>query len=410
MPLFEKLTHTGNRSKLDSSFKWGKITHNFGDDYKNKPLVLNKKLVNSKMSKAETNETVLQHDVCDLGESTGDIFEQLHKNRDFTILKALSLPKFWETSPTAWFVVAENFFTCQNILSEQVKFYCVVNALEAKHIEKISHVLIDNNAVAPYQSLKQAILKTFEVSETIKLNKLLSLPAIDLGQNLKRPTELLLEMRGLLGQSSPVGPVAESLLKQMFLDKLPSQIKVFLAAAPNSSLEELASKAVDIMQVSKPTLGQGSINSQITAQPSSSQESQNYNLTQMLINQNFDDKLNKLSESINKLQAGTYLKSSETSNNPCVSCSPARMHKPQAPRPQQYSNASNQAFRQRRFNSYQNNNGHRFSFSTRFEPTNQQHNSSNLCYYHTRFGKRARKYIPPCLMSNPKNVSGSPQQ
>ena len=53
MPLFEKLTHIGNRSKLDSSFKSGKITHNFGDDYKNKPLVLNEKLVNSKMSKAK---------------------------------------------------------------------------------------------------------------------------------------------------------------------------------------------------------------------------------------------------------------------------------------------------------------------------------------------------------------------
>ena len=43
--------------------------------------------------------------------------------------------------------------------------------------------------------------------------------------------------------------------------------------------------------------------------------------------------LNKLSESINKLQKGAYLKTSETSNNPCVSCSPARMHKPQAPAP-----------------------------------------------------------------------------
>ena len=59
----------------------------------------------------------------------------------------------------------------------------MVNALEAKHIEKISHVLINNNVVAPHQFLKQATLKTFEASETFKLNKLLSLPAIDLGQN-----------------------------------------------------------------------------------------------------------------------------------------------------------------------------------------------------------------------------------
>ena len=127
-------------------------------------------------------------------------------------------------------------------------------------------------------------------------------------------------MRGLLGQPLPLGPVAESLLKQLFLNKLPSQIKVILAATSNSSLEELASKAEDIMQVSKPRLEQGFINSQITAQPSSSQKPQNYYSTQMLINQNFDDKLNKLSESlnINKLQECTYLKTSETSNNSCV--------------------------------------------------------------------------------------------
>ena len=52
----------------------------------------------------------------------------------------------------------------------------------------------------------------------------------------------------------------------------------------------------------------------------------------MLINQNFDDKLYKLSESMKKLQECTYLKTSETSNNPGVSFSPARMLRQQTPR------------------------------------------------------------------------------
>ena len=84
--------------------------------------------------------------------------------------------------------VAENLFASQNILSEHVKFHFLVNALEAKHIEKISHLLIENSVGAPYQSLKQALVKTFEANKTFILNKLLSLPAIDLGQNLKRLT------------------------------------------------------------------------------------------------------------------------------------------------------------------------------------------------------------------------------
>ena len=177
----------------------------------------------------------------------------------------------------------------------------------------------------PYQSFKQALLKPFETSDIFNLNKRLSLPAIDLSQNLNRQTELLLEMRSLLGQPFSLGPVAKSLLKQMFLDKLPSQIKAILLATPDSSLGELANKAKNIMQVSKPTLGQGSINTQITVQLSSSQEPVNYNVTQILINQTFDYKLSKLFKSTNKLQQCTYLKTSETSNNPCVSFSPARM-------------------------------------------------------------------------------------
>ena len=32
-----------------------------------------------------------------------------------------------------------------------VKFHCVVNAVEVKHIEKISHVLFGNSVVAPYR-------------------------------------------------------------------------------------------------------------------------------------------------------------------------------------------------------------------------------------------------------------------
>ena len=79
MSFFVKITHVGNRSKLDNLFKNKKITHNLGDDYKNKPLVPNKKLDNNlKMNKIETTKCVLQHKVCDICIATGDIFEQFH--------------------------------------------------------------------------------------------------------------------------------------------------------------------------------------------------------------------------------------------------------------------------------------------------------------------------------------------
>ena len=113
---------------------------------------------------------------------------------------SLALPKFWESSPTAWFTVAESLFSAQNVVSEHIKFHSLVNALGAKHIEKVKHVLMFTSSTLQYTSLKQALIKSFEASDNFKLNKLLSLPALDHeSNNSKRPTELLQEMRCLLG-------------------------------------------------------------------------------------------------------------------------------------------------------------------------------------------------------------------
>ena len=78
MSFFVKVTHVGNSSKSDNSFQSGKETHMFFGDHKNKPFASNEKLVNSKMNKVETKKCVLQRKVCNIGECTSDIFEQLH--------------------------------------------------------------------------------------------------------------------------------------------------------------------------------------------------------------------------------------------------------------------------------------------------------------------------------------------
>ena len=166
----------------------------------------------------------------------------------------MALTKFWETSPTAWFTVAESLFSAQNVVSEHIKFHSVLNALEAKHIEKVKHVLM----VTSSTSLKQALIKSFEASDNFKLYKLLSLPALDPeSNNSKRPTELLQEMRCLLGQGEPLGSTAETLLKKLFIEKLPAQIRIILAASHEITLDGVADKADSIMQVVAPSVGQG---------------------------------------------------------------------------------------------------------------------------------------------------------
>lgn len=321
---------------------------------------------------------------------------------------ALTLPKFWETSPTAWFTVAESLFATQNIVSEQLKFHSVINSLEAKHIEKIKQVLMTTNLAQPYTSLKQSLVKSFEANENFKLNQLLSLPVLDPVANPKRPSELLLEMRCLLGQGAPLGPVAETLLKKLFLDKLPSQVRIILAALPEISLEELANKADSIMQVSNPCLGQGTIFSSNKTASASSADLTNQHLTQMLINHNFEDKLSKLTDTVNKLQdfKVTDVQHHSAPNPTSQNFNHhANLQPRYEPRPTFTPPRQQQNFRPQRFKS-QPSHGNRFNS---FEQQGQQ-NGNGLCYYHTTFGDRARKCTPPCEMASSKNVISSSQQ
>ena len=97
-------------------------------------------------------------------------------------------------------------------MSEQIKFQLVINSLDTRHIDKIAHILTQiNHLLQPHETLKHTLTQSFEASETFKINKLMTLPTLDQDMNPKRPTELLMEMRGLLGTTFSLGPVAENL-------------------------------------------------------------------------------------------------------------------------------------------------------------------------------------------------------
>ena len=83
----------------------------------------------------------------------------------------------------------------------------------------------------------------------------------------------------------------------MFVDKLPTQVRVILVALPELSCDELAKKAENIMQVAHFNLGQAGL-----AAEKRSQTEINNHLTQILINQHLEEKLSRLTETVNNLQ------------------------------------------------------------------------------------------------------------
>ena len=107
----------------------------------------------------------------------------------------------------------------------------LLSSLDLRHLQRVEHVLLDLNPMYPYSYLKAALVKIFGQTEEHQLGQLLH--ARELGD--RKPTELLAEMRKLLGAKGyPV------LLKKLCMDRLPSSVRRVLVAGPIDNLDNVA--------------------------------------------------------------------------------------------------------------------------------------------------------------------------
>ena len=103
----------------------------------------------------------------------------------------------------------------------------MLSALDYQVICKVQHI-IRNPGNQTYQTLKQALIKLYKISDDNRFDRLLH--QTDLGD--RKPTELLSELRTLLGESCNVGTDLDKLLRKLFLNRLPPQVRLFLAGSP----------------------------------------------------------------------------------------------------------------------------------------------------------------------------------
>ena len=123
----------------------------------------------------------------------------------------------------------ENIFAVRKIDSEYQKHELLLSSLVLQHLQHVEHVL--QEAVYPYSYLKAALVRDFGQTKEHQLYQLLH--ACDLGD--RKHTELLAEMRELLGaKGSPV------LLKKLFMNRLPSNVRRVFVAGPMDNLDDVA--------------------------------------------------------------------------------------------------------------------------------------------------------------------------
>ena len=150
----------------------------------------------------------------------------------------VKLPNFWETDVSLWFLTVENLFCQKGIFDENKMFEFLLVALDLRHLQREKHVLFNLSPTRPFSQLRKAL---FECLRPMNLPWIANWTNCLMLQNSVidgRPTELLSRMRHLMGtEQSP------TLLKKLFLSKLPVDVKRVVVFSGTDSIDELAERA-----------------------------------------------------------------------------------------------------------------------------------------------------------------------
>ena len=159
---------------------------------------------------------------------------------------ALKLPPFWPNDPALWFAQVEAQFVTRDISAQNTKFAYVIGSLQQDIAQEVRDFIISPPAKNRYDKLREELIKRTSESQQKRLHQLLI--AEELGD--KKPSQLLRKMRQLLGESS----LEESIMKQLFLQRLPDNVRIILASTSETEpIERLAELADKIFEVATPS-------------------------------------------------------------------------------------------------------------------------------------------------------------
>ena len=164
---------------------------------------------------------------------------------------ALKIPPFWPADLRLWFAQVEAQFTTRSITSQKTRFDYVIASLSPEFATEVRDLILNPPEATPYDTLKAQLIQRTAASAQRRLQLLFH--AEQLGD--RKPTQLLRRMQQLMGGSAPSDPPDNSLLRELFLQRLPSNVRMVLASTGEDlSIDNLAVMAVKIMEVAAPTV------------------------------------------------------------------------------------------------------------------------------------------------------------
>lgn len=155
----------------------------------------------------------------------------------------VKLPPFWTADPALWFIQVESQFAARRITADATKYHYVVSSPPPSIASEIRDLLLSPPADKVYEALKATLIRRVVPSESQRLQRLLH----DASLGDRTPSQLLWHMQQLLGDK---GDGLDSLLlREIFLQKIPPNVRMVLTASNEDDLAKLAELADKIIAV-----------------------------------------------------------------------------------------------------------------------------------------------------------------
>lgn len=257
-------------------------------------------------------------------------------------------PEFHRGDIELWLLVFDRFLDEAGMVADKRRFNRLVCALPPDILDSVKDLVKNPPSVDAYDALKAALAKRHAVSEHEKVSKLQGLTMGD-----RKPSEFLRHMEELTGLSAKASPF----LRSFWIQHLPVGIQALAAMYVNSQEFDQALPAIDNAALYAPP----SVQASRCGLPGTSQRSTD----------SFDDapvtqrQFNQLLHKLESISLGR--KDSRHPNRPTYR-GRSRSHSQSGSRKQGSGSRSPSP-------------------------------SSGVCFYHERFGEKARNCTPPCTFN-----------
>lgn len=270
-------------------------------------------------------------------------------------LRNMKVPAFWRVNPKLWFLQVEAQFHSNGIKSDLSKYYAVVSALDCNTLQQVADLLESPPVADKYKTLKTALISTYADSHERQLQKLLN--EAELGD--QKPSHLLRHMKSLANNQ-----IMDDALKTLWLQRLPNQVQLILSASQGVDIAKMAEIADKIVEVNNSS---GASIAAVTRVQTSATPT----VDVASMRENLPPPADAASSEIAQLQA-------------------------------QITNLTKMV-EELRVNRNRHRSRERWRGRSRSRTPGPNSAKEGECFYHRRFGTKARKCTRPCTHYNPEN-------